>query len=173
MLGGEGTGGGYAFDIGEQQAAGGQRHNALDIAQPQRGQLPASGKPAGISPVTGTPSAGSPSSDAANRQRDNAERDRLPRQQALAEDEQQDRDDSDGQNEDLHLAELPGEQQRPLEKIVAAARHAEQAWQLGHGDGQAGAGLEADQDAVADQLHQDAQPQQPGEQAEPCHREVR
>jgi hypothetical protein len=54
---------------------------------------------------------------------------------------------------------------------VSAARHAEQAWQLGHGNGQPGAGLEADQDAVADQLHKDAQPEQPGQQAEHGHRE--
>ena len=71
----------------------------------------------------------------------------------------------------LHLAELPGKQQRPLEEIVPAAGHAEQARQLGHGDGQPGAGLEADEDAVADQLHQHAQPQQPGEQAKRGHGE--
>ena len=72
-----------------------------------------------------------------DRQGDDAERDRLARQQALAEHEQHDRDDADGEHEEVHLAELPGEQHGPLEKIVPAARHAEQARQLGHGDGQA------------------------------------
>ena len=33
MLGREGAGGGNAFDIGEQQASGGERNNAFDVAQ--------------------------------------------------------------------------------------------------------------------------------------------
>ena len=64
----------------------------------------------------------------------------------------------------MNLGELPGQQEGSFKEIVAAALHAEQAWQLGHGDGQAGAGLEAHQDAVADQLHERAQTQQPGEE---------
>jgi hypothetical protein len=36
MLCREGAASRDAFDIGQQQAAGGQRHNAFDITQPQR-----------------------------------------------------------------------------------------------------------------------------------------
>ena len=64
------------------------------------------------------------------------------------------------------LADLPGEQEHPLEKVMTAAGDAKQARQLGHGDGQTRAGLEADENAVADQFHQRAQPQEPREQAE-------
>ena len=89
----------------------------------------------------------------------------------LAEDDQPDRDDTDDENDVMHLAELPGKKHDPVKEIMAPACHAKQTWQLGHGDGQAGAGLEAHQDTVADQLHQRAQPQQPGEQAKAGHRE--
>ena len=124
------------------------------------------GRPGGISPVVGTPSAGSPSSVAATiDSATTASATGLPGKQALAEHEQQDRDDADGEHQIVDLAELAGQQHGPLEEIVPAAGHAEQARQLGHGDGQPGAGLEADQDAVADQLHERAQPQQPGDQA--------
>ncbi len=84
---------------------------------------------------------------------------------------QHDRDDADDENEVLHLTELPGQQKGPFEKVVAPALHAKKAWQLGHGNRQAGAGLEAHENTVADQLYQHAQPQQPGEQAERRHRE--
>src|SRR5262245_62606083 len=33
---GEGAGGGYAFDVSKQQAAGGQRNYSFNIAQPER-----------------------------------------------------------------------------------------------------------------------------------------
>ena len=69
----------------------------------------------------------------------------------------------------MHVTELPGQQENAFEKVVAPAFDAKETRQLRHRDGQAGAGLEAHKDAVADQLHQHAQPQQPGEKAEPCH----
>ena len=76
------------------------------------------------------------------------------------------RHNADDKNEVLHLTELPGQQKRALKKIVAAALHAEQAWHLGHSYGQSRTGLEAHKDAIADQFHQHAQPQQPRKQAE-------
>ena len=79
---------------------------------------------------------------------------------------------ADREHDELCLADLSGKQHRPLEKIVSAAGHAEQAWQLGHRDGQSRAGLEAHQDAVADQLYERTQPQQPGNQAENRHGEA-
>jgi len=54
---------------------------------------------------------------------------------------------------------------------VSAAGNAEQARQLGHRDREPGAGLEADQDAVAHQLDQRARPQRPCQQAQDRHRE--
>ena len=54
---------------------------------------------------------------------------------------------------------------------MPAAGNAEQARQLGHHDGQAGAGLEPDEDAVADELDQRAQPQGPRKQAKQGHGE--
>lgn len=55
---------------------------------------------------------------------------------------------------------------------MPAARDTDQARQLGHGDRQTGAGLEADEDAVADQLDEFTQPQQPSDQAQRGHREA-
>ena len=57
--------------------------------------------------------------------------------------------------------ELADEQQCPFKEIVSAAGNAEQARQLGHHDRQPGAGLEANQDTVADQAHEHAQAEQP------------
>ena len=124
------------------------------------------GRPAGISPVVGTPSAGSPSYGGSNdRQRDNPERDRFSRQQPFAKHDQPDRDDPDDENDVVHLTELPGQQPNPFKKVMTTACHAEKTWQLSHGDGQAGASLEAHKNTVADQLHERAQSQQPSEQA--------
>ena len=155
----EGAAGRDAFDIGEQQAAGGQRHNAFDIAQPQRrafqGGQAGRNIPGDRHAERGKPKHGGGD----DRQGNNAERNGLSWQQALAEHQQHDRDDADGKYEVVGLADLPGEQHGPLEEIVSAAGHAKQARQLGHRDGQPRAGLEADQDAVADQLYERAQPQ--------------
>ena len=59
----------------------------------------------------------------------------------------------------MQLRELTDEQYGTLKKIVSAASDAKQAWQLGHRDRQARAGLEAHQDAVTDELNEAAQPQ--------------
>ena len=71
------------------------------------------------------------------------------------------------------LAKLRGQQHEPLEKIVAAAPYAKKTRQLGHRDGQGRAGFEADEDTVADQFHQPAEPQQPGNEAEERYNETR
>ena len=172
MLCGEGAGGRDAFDIGEQQASGGQRNNAFDIAQPQRrafqGGQASRNVPGDWHPKRGKPKHGGGD----DRQCNDAERDGLAWQQAFAEHQQHDRDDADGKYEVVGLADLPGEQHGPLEKIMPAAGHANQARQLGHRDGEARAGLEADQDAVADQLYERAQSQQPSDQTKYRHREA-
>ena len=171
MLRREGAGGGYALDIGQQQAAGGQRNDPLDITQPE-GWACQGGQARRYFPRHRHPKRREPQRGGGNdRQRDNPKRDRFSRQQAFAEYDERDRDDPDDENEVLHLTELPGEQESPFEKIVTPAFHAKQARQLRHRNSQAGAGLETHKNAVADQLYQHAQPQQPGEQAERCHRE--
>jgi hypothetical protein len=73
----------------------------------------------------------------------------------------------------MRLAELAGEQHGPFEEIMPAAHRADQVWQLGHRDGQPRPGLEADKDAVADQLDELTQAQHPGNQAQRGHREAR
>jgi hypothetical protein len=65
----------------------------------------------------------------------------------------------------MRLAELTRKQDGPFEEIMPAARRADQARQLGHGDGQSRSSLETHQDAVADQLDELTQPQHPGDQA--------
>ena len=168
----EGAGRRDAFDIGEQQATGGQRHNAFDITQPQRRAFQGGQASGNISrdrhPKRGKPKHGSGD----DRQRHNAERNRFAWQQALAEHQQHDRDEADRKYEVAGLAELPGEQHSPLKKIMPSAGHANQARQLGHRDGQPRTGLESDQHAVADQLYEHAQSQQPGDQAKHRHREA-
>ena len=117
--------------------------------------------------MTGTPSAGRPSSVATTIDSDDhGKPDRLARQKPLAEQQQQDRHKPDRQHDPVDAAELAGELDQAIEEIVPAAGDAEQARQLRHDDGQARAGLEADQNAVADQAHQHAEPENPGDQAE-------
>ena len=125
------------------------------------------GSPDGISPVIGTPLRRQPEQRRANDgQRHDEQRDRPARQPFLAEQQQHDRDRADRKNEKLHLSELPDQHIDPLEEIVSATRHAEQTRKLRHGDGEAGADLEADQDRVADQQRDHAQAQKPGQDAQ-------
>ena len=100
VLGREGTGGGHALDIGEQQAAGRQRNDPFDIAQPQT--RTSQGRQAGgnIARRRHALRRQPQQRCRGDRQCDDAERDRLAGQQALAEYDQQDRDTSDGENED-------------------------------------------------------------------------
>lgn len=66
---------------------------------------------------------------------------------------------------------LPDQLDDTIEEIVAAASDAEQARQLAHDDGEPRPGLEADQNAVADQPDEHAELEQPGEEAQNSHRE--
>ena len=72
-----------------------------------------------------------------------------------------DREESDRKYQVLNLPQLAQQQHRTFEKIVPAAGNAEKARQLSHNDRQSGASFEPDQDAVADQAHQDAQTKKP------------
>ena len=101
-----------------------------------------------------------------DRQDDDRKSDRPARQQALAQQEQQDRHKPDRQHDPVDAAELSDKRDQAIEEIASAAGNAEQARQLRHDDGQARACLEADQNAVADQAHQHAEPENPGDQAE-------
>ena len=167
----EGAGGGYAFDIGQQQAAGSQGNDSLDVAHPERRACKRGQARRNFSGRRHAKRRQPQQRCSGDRQRDNSKRDRLSRQQAFAKHDEHDRDNPDDENEVLHLPELSGQQEHALEKIVASAFHAEKAWQLRHGDRQAGAGLETHENAVADQLDERAQSQQPRQQAQPCDRE--
>jgi hypothetical protein len=148
----EGAGGGDAFNIGEQQASSGQRNNPLDIDQPQRRAVQRRQTRRDFSCRCNPEGRQAEHRCGDDRQPNNSERDGFSRQPALAEHEQHDRGDTDCKHQVMGLAELPGKQHGPSEEIMPAARRANQARQLGHGDRQPRPGLEAYQDAVADQL---------------------
>ena len=166
----EGAGGRHAFDVGQQQTSGCQRNDSLDVAHSESGPRQCGQSGRNLSrrrhPECRKPQYGGGN----DRQRDDPERDRLPGKHPVAKDDQPECDDADDENDVVRLAKLPKQQPDPVEKIVTAAGNTEQTGQLGRGDGQAGAGLEADENAVADQLHERAQTQQPSEQAERRHR---
>ena len=173
MLGGERASCRHAFDIGKQQAAGGERHDVLDIAQPQCRTLEAGQAGRYLSRRWHSERTETKDGCGDDRQRNDAERDWPSRQHTFAEHEQQDRGQPHGQYERTCLHEMPGECYSSLEKIVPAPGYAEQARQLGHRDGQSGTGFEPHKDAVTDQLDESAEPQCPGEQTKDRHRESR
>ena len=71
------------------------------------------------------------------------------------------------------MAELPNEKIDPFKEIMTATSDSKQARQLGHGNGESRADLEAHKNAVTDQPDEDAEAEQPCEQAKPGHRESR
>jgi hypothetical protein len=159
-----------AFDVGEEQAA--ERNNALDVAEAQRRECQRRQARRNLSrrryAESGQPEHGSHD----DRKCNDPERDRFSRQPALPEHEQHKGDNANGKHEMAHLAQLTGKQQGSLEEVVSAARGTDQARQLGHGDRQSGARLEADEDAVTDQLDQCAEAQHPGDDAQRGHRQA-
>ena len=169
----EGPRGGHPFDVSQQQETGRQRNYSLDIAQPLRVGPARSGKPAGIFPVTGTPSNGSRSTVAAmiaNVTTPSATG--FPGNKPFAQHNQADRDNTDDKNNRLRLAELSEQRPGPVKEVMPATCNPKQNrsnWR--HHNSQAGASLEADKNAVADQLHQGAQPQQPREKTKRRDRE--
>ena len=108
-----------------------------------------------------------------DREGHDCKRDRPSREKALAQHQQRQRDKANGKHRNLHVPKLPDEQVDALEKIVAATAHAEQAGQLRHRNRKSRADFEADQYAVADQRHEDTQPEQPCKQAKSRHCESR
>ena len=128
------------------------------------------GSPLGMLPVTGMPCAGRAKQGRnKDRQGDDDEPDGLTRQKARAKQEQRDRHEPDRQNDPMDIAELAEEPDQAIEEIVPTAGDPEEAGQLRHDDGEPGAGLEANQNAVADQAHQHAEPEDPGNQAQDRH----
>src|SRR6202035_4267159 len=89
---------------------------------------------------------------------------------SFAEEQEQDRSCSNCQYEQIDVAELTREPDCPVEEVVPAAGHAEQARQLTHYDCEPGSRLEADENAVADQTDKNAQLEKPRDQAKQCHR---
>ena len=171
MLCSEGAGRGHAFDIGQQQAPRGQRNDALDVAQPQRRACQAGQARRDFS-CRGHPERRQPQQRRnGDRQRDNAERDRFSRKHRSPIPAAGSRY-PDARTRYCVCPSCPA-RVKARSKNCAATLHAEQARQLSHRDRQASAGLEPHQNAVADQLYQHAQPQQPGDQAEGRDRERR
>ena len=73
----------------------------------------------------------------------------------------------------MNAAEFAGESDDPFEEVVTAARDAQEIGHLTSSNGQSGAGLETDENAFADEAHQDTEPQEPGDEAEEGHCERR
>ena len=115
-------GSGYAFDIGQQQAAAANGTFLRHHPRPGPAKV---GKPGEFS-CDWHPSAGSPKPSQQQSKGDNLSATGFG-QQAVADHEQPDRDDPDDENDQLRLTELPGKQEDPLEKVVTTARHAEKA----------------------------------------------
>ncbi|MGC0388529.1 hypothetical protein ABIF91_000883 [Bradyrhizobium sp. USDA 241] len=97
----------------------------------------------------------------------------LSRQKPFAEQQKRERHRADRQDEKVEISELTSQPQRAIEEIMPTARDAEQARQLAHDDGEPGAGLEADQYAVADQADEDAELEQPTDEAQDRDRKSR
>src|SRR5215471_18109729 len=172
-FGGEGAGSGHTFDVGKQKTSGSQRNYSLNIAQSEC-RPRQTGQPRRDFSCYGHPKCGKTEQSCNhNRQRDNAQGNRPARQQTLAEHKHRDGNETDCENNEVRLPQLPGKQYRPLKEVMTAARHAEQGRQLSHGDSKSGTSLETYKNAVADQFYEHAQPKKPSEQAEPCHREGR
>src|SRR6266550_8766861 len=70
----------------------------------------------------------------------------------------------------MDIPDLTRKPDRPVEEVVPAASHAEQVRQLTHYNCEPGPRLEADENAVADQTHENAELEKPGDQAKQCHR---
>ncbi|MGY4460652.1 hypothetical protein ACVWYI_004612 [Bradyrhizobium sp. LB13.1] len=90
----------------------------------------------------------------------------LPGRRRYADQQQQQCDRADRQHQRVDLAELPCQLDGPVEEIVAAAGDTKQARQLAHDDGESRSCLEPDQDAVADEAHEHAELEQPGDEAQ-------
>src|SRR6185369_129843 len=84
----------------------------------------------------------------------------------LPEQQQRERAQPETEHGDIGVAELPPEHPDAFEEVFATPRDAEELRHLCHGDGQRGARLEAEQDGLADEAHQGAESQQPGEHAD-------
>ena len=166
MFGRKGPRGCHALDIGQQHAAGGQRDNALLVAELKRRQ--------GGRRQPGRDRTGDRDAEAGqaehrhcdDRQYHHAERDWAARQPAFSAPQQRQRGKAQGECRQIRRVKLPGQDQQSIRDIVTAAARRRTGRQLRNGDGQAGAGLESRQDAVADQLDQHAEPEDPGDQAE-------
>ncbi len=153
------------FDIGQQQATGRDRKQFLKLQHSEAGQLESrqafrdlsgDGYAHGRKPEQGCDQ---------DRQGHDGEPDRPARQQPLTQQQEQDRNNSNGQSQQMDIAELARNPDRPVEEVVAAAGDSQQARQLAHDDGEPGPRLEADQNAVADQSHENAELEDPGDQA--------
>ena len=125
-----------------------------------------SGKPFGNSPTTLNPSCPSGVTDNTMMEVDHHDqRDRAAGQKFFAQQQHDQRDETESQHGEIGIGELAEEDGDALEEEFPATFDAEQFGQLRHGDRQRRAGLEAEQNGFADEVDQRTQPQQPRQQA--------
>jgi hypothetical protein len=90
-----------------------------------------------------------------------------PGQQAVSHHQQHERGRGDGEDGRARGSELVREAREPPEEMVASAGDTERARELRHRDADTRTGLEAEQDRVADEARELAQPKRPGRDGEP------
>ena len=100
-------------------------------------------------------------------------RDRTVRQEPFAEHQYRQRREAQAEYDEIGLAELARERPDTFKEMVAASADTEKFRQLGHGDGQCRAGLETEQDRIADKGNQPAQAQHPCQYTQTGHDESR
>ena len=93
------------------------------------------------------------------------QRDRAARQEFLPQQQHRQRGETEGQHGEVGVGELAPQDGDALEEAFPAPLDPEQLGQLGHGDRQRRAGLEAEQDGLADEVDERAQPQEPRQRA--------
>ena len=76
-------------------------------------------------------------------------------------DQQCDCDQPEGEHRQVRVADLRSEDPESFEEVLPTTLHAEQLRQLGHRDGKRSAGLETEQDRLADEIHQRRKPAVP------------
>ena len=108
-----------------------------------------------------------------DRGRDHDQHDGASAQQALAEHEHAERAETEQQRGKVDRAELADELRDAREEVVAGGRDAKEFRELRRSDHERRADLEAHQHRLGDELHDAAQPEEPGERGDRGHEQRR
>jgi hypothetical protein len=117
MLGCKTAGRGHTFNIGEQQAAGRNREEIIKFQQPEGWQPESRQSSRNFSGDGYALRRKAKHGYHRDRQRHDREPHRLARQETLAEQQQQDGNDTDEQHEQIDVTKLTGEPQRAIKKM--------------------------------------------------------